>query len=243
MCSIMGCTTKKLTKDQFMEGFQRTKSRGPDMSRTEETPSGRLGFHRLSIMDMSVKGMQPFRDGESCVICNGELYGWRTVKEELGKKGYEFKGDSDCEIILPMYREYGVDMFEKLDAEFAMVIYDGGTDSWIAARDPIGIRPLYYGRTEDGGFVFASEPKNMVGLVQYIEPFPPGYYFKDGAFVKYMDVTDVKEVSHDSVDVICRKIHDKLTAGIAKGWMQMRLLDSFSAADWTVRSCARWRRN
>ena len=66
------------------------------------------------------------------------------MKEELSKK-YTFKSGSDCEILLPLYREYGVDMFKMLDAEFALIIYDGEEKKYIAARDPIGIRPLYYG--------------------------------------------------------------------------------------------------
>lgn len=75
------------------------------------------------------------------------------------KKGYRFQSDSDCEILLPLYREYGTDMFQMLDAEFACIIFDGKTGQFIAARDPIGIRPLYYGYDAKGVIVFASEPK------------------------------------------------------------------------------------
>ena len=126
--------------------------------------------------------MQPFeRDGDY-VVCNGELYGFRQVKENLEEEGYMFESDSDCEIILPLYRKYGVDMFTKLDAEFAMVIYDSRRGSFVAARDPIGIRPLFYGRSEMGGMFFASEAGNLVGLTDKIMPFPPGHYYKDGEF-------------------------------------------------------------
>ena len=138
-------------------------------------------------MGLTDEGMQPFSlDGDLCV-CNGELYGFAAERDRLRSLGYEFKSDSDCEIILPMYREYGVETFAKLDAEFACVIYDSKTDSYIAARDPIGIRPLYYGFDENGVIVFASEAKNLVGICERIMPFPPGCYYKDGVFVRYRD--------------------------------------------------------
>ena len=88
-------------------------------------------------------------------------YGFRPLKEKLAER-YTFQSDSDCEIILPLYREYGLSMFAMLDAEFAMVIYDAKRDRYIAARDPIGIRPLFYGY-DQGHIVFASEAKNLVG--------------------------------------------------------------------------------
>lgn len=216
MCSIMGYTAKDIRLEDLTKGFEETVSRGPDMSRFVETPAGWLFFHRLAIMGLTEAGMQPFEHDGSYVVCNGELYGFRPVKEALIQKGYTFQSDSDCEIILPLYREQGVKMFEKLDAEFAMILYDAETDSFIAARDPIGIRPLYYGYSETGHIMFASEPKNLVGLCHKVMPFPPGHYYKDGEFVCYCDIAAVKEVCHDDLETVCRKIHDKLVAGIEK---------------------------
>ena len=216
MCSIMGLTTKALQQKDFQEFFDRTISRGPDMSRIIETKTGYLCFHRLAIMGLEESGMQPFTMGDDAVVCNGEIYCFRALKKELSKK-YTFKSGSDCEIILPLYREYGLDMFKKLDAEFAMVIYDGESDKYIAARDPIGIRPLFYGYLKaDGSIAFASEAKNLVGLVEKVFPFPPGYYYDGQDFVKYRSVTDVKEYSKDDIETVCRKIHDKLELGIRK---------------------------
>lgn len=139
-------------------GFRRTISRGPDDSRIIDTGKGLLGFHRLAIMGLHPEGMQPFRHEKSYVVCNGEIYGFEKIKKKLSKK-YTFKSNSDCEIILPLYREYGVEMFGMLDAEYALILYDGETEEYIAARDPIGIRPLYYGYDESGTTFLQVRPK------------------------------------------------------------------------------------
>lgn len=216
MCSIMGYCSENADYTLFKKGFDRTLSRGPDDSRIMDTGKGLLGFHRLAIMGLQPEGMQPFRLGSSYVVCNGEIYGFEQIRKELQTKGYSFQSGSDCEILLPLYQEYGVKMFRMLDAEFALILYDGDTKSYIAARDPIGIRPLYYGYDPSGAIVFASEPKNLMGLCGKIMPFPPGHYYKDGTFVCYRDITSVKEVCRDDLDTLCAAIREKLIAGIQK---------------------------
>ena len=216
MCSIFGYSGNSLSAAKLKEGFDKTISRGPDMSRIIETGKGILGFHRLSIMGLDETGMQPFKFENNIVVCNGEMYGFRKIKDELIKKGYSFVSDSDCEILLPMYKEYGLEMFSMLDAEFAMIIYDGDKKSYIAARDPIGIRPLFYGYDKDGAIMFASEAKNLVGLTDKIIPFPTGHYYADGKFICYRDMTKVKAVCKDELETVCKNIHDKLVKGIEK---------------------------
>ena len=216
MCSIMGYCGVGATTEKFKMGFGETVSRGPDDSRIIDTGKGLLGFHRLAIMGLTEEGMQPFSLGGSYAVCNGELYGFSAEREKLTEKGYKFKSDSDCEIILPLYREYGTDMFSKLDAEFALIIYDGETGEYIAARDPIGIRPLYYGYDKDGIILFASEPKNLVGIADKIMPFPPGYYYKDGKFYCYCDIAKVDTVCTDDLETACKNIREKLIAGVEK---------------------------
>ena len=216
MCSIMGYCGKDITAEKFKECFDRTISRGPDMSRVIDTGHGLLGFHRLAIMGLSESGMQPFSAEGSYVVCNGELYGFRKTKKELEAKGYRFASDSDCELLLPLYREYGVLMFKRLDAEFAMILYDGKTGQYIAARDPIGIRPLFYGYSDGGSIVFASEAKNLVGLCEKVMPFPPGHYYIDGRFVCYCDISHPQMVCHDDLETACAKIREKLICGIEK---------------------------
>ncbi len=216
MCSIMGYCGETLPLEEFEKGFEKTKSRGPDMSRVINTGKGFLGFHRLAIMGVEESGMQPFEKNGNFVVCNGELYGFRKLKRELIEKGYTFVSDSDCELLLPLYEEYGTDMFKKLDAEFALIIYDGKTHEYIAARDPIGIRPLFYGLDKDGKMLFASEAKNLVGLCVEVMPFPPGHYYKDGKFTCYCDISVPQKIIYDDVETACKNIREKLVAGIEK---------------------------
>ena len=216
MCSIMGYMGNTLSEKLFRQGFDQTISRGPDMSEIVAIDNGRLGFHRLAIMGLSPEGMQPFSMGANKLVCNGEIYGFRKIKEALKQKGYTFSSDSDCEILLPLYREYGTRMFRMLDAEFALILYDGEKKSFIAARDPIGIRPLFYGYDENGGILFASEAKNLVGLTAKIHPFPPGHFYADGQFHCYRDITAVSAPCQDDLETACRNIRQKLIAGIRK---------------------------
>lgn len=216
MCSIMSWCSSKAAADEFKKGFDKTVSRGPDDTKIIDTGKGIVGFHRLAIMGLHPEGMQPFELDGSYVVCNGEIYGFEKLKDRLIKKGYSFKSESDCEILLPLYKEYGTDMFAMLDAEFACVIFDGVKQEYIAARDPIGIRPLYYGYDKNGDILFASEAKNLVSIADKIMPFPPGCYYKNKEFICYRDIAAVKKVCNDDLETVCRNIHDKLVAGIEK---------------------------
>ncbi len=216
MCSIMAAEKTALTMEEFKAHFARTVSRGPDMSRIETTESHILGFHRLSIMGLSESGMQPFRNGRDRLICNGEIYGYRKIRDSLEKKGYTFSSDSDCEVLLPMWKEYREKMFHMLDAEFALVISDGESGELVAARDPLGIRPLYYGYTAEGRIIFASEPKNLTGLAEKITPFPPGCWYRHGVFTPYEEIWKTEKYSPDDEAEAERKIRELLIRGVEK---------------------------
>ena len=216
MCCVMGYAGHDMTREQFTAYLLRTASRGPDDHRVLETEFGYLGFGRLAIMGVTPEGMQPFERDGSLVVCNGELYGFRTVRAELEAEGYTFRSDSDCEIILPLYEKYGLDMFRHLDAEFAMVLYDARRKWLIAARDPIGIRPLFYGYSDSGAIAFASEAKNLVGLCKKIYPFPIGSYYCNGRFVRYCDIADTPAYNRDDMPTILKNIREKLIAGVEK---------------------------
>ena len=213
MCSIMGLTDRSTDRGTLREVFDRTISRGPDMSRVMEAGNGILCFHRLSIMGLHEEGMQPFTLDGDVLVCNGEIYGFRALKEQLSDR-YTFISDSDCEVLLPLYHEYGTRMFPMLGSEFALILYDHKRDTFLAARDPIGIRPLYYGYLASGAIAFASEPKNLVGLCAQIRPFPPGHYYLDGEFHSYIDLTGVREYLPDDADSAARGIRERLIRSV-----------------------------
>ena len=126
MCAIMGYTAADIPLSRLENAFSAAKSRGPDGSRSLALPGGSLLFHRLAIMGLHPEGMQPFTapDG-SAVVCNGELYGFRQMKRELEAKGYAFSSGSDCELLLPLWREYGEDIpmeQKKADAFIAPLV-------------------------------------------------------------------------------------------------------------------------
>lgn len=216
MCTIFGYFKNDTTKETIEKALQKTITRGPDDQRISQVKNGWLGFQRLSIMGLSPEGMQPFKRNSIQLICNGEIYGFRPIKDRLIRDGIEFKSNSDCEILIPLYEQKGVEMFKELDAEFACILYDEKNDTIVAARDPIGIRPLYYGYDKEGNIAFGSEPKNIIDLVEKVLPFPPGHYYINGKFVCYRDMREVNEVHSGSLDTICKNIHDKLIAGVDK---------------------------
>ncbi len=215
MCSIIGLS-KCDDFEKIKKSFEKSNSRGPDGTSYYNANSALLGFKRLAIMGLNEFGMQPFSYDDKVLVCNGEIYGFRDIKIELLKKGYSFKSDSDCEILLPLFKEFGFEMFSKLDAEFALIIYDKKEDKIIAARDPLGIRPLYYGKSKSNGtYIFASEPKILVDLVEDIFPFPPGYYFDGEKFIQYSFITDV-ESKHTRMRDVEKNIHSLLVEGVRK---------------------------
>ncbi len=215
MCSIIGLS-KCDDFEKIKKSFEKSNLRGPDGTSYYNANSALLGFKRLAIMGLNEFGMQPFSYDDKVLVCNGEIYGFRDIKIELLKKGYSFKSDSDCEILLPLFKEFGFEMFSKLDAEFALIIYDKKEDKIIAARDPLGIRPLYYGKSKSNDtYIFASEPKILVDLVEDIFPFPPGYYFDGEKFIQYSFITDV-ESKHTRMRDVEKNIHSLLVEGVRK---------------------------
>ena len=215
MCSIIGLS-KCDDFEKIKKSFEKSNLRGPDGTSYYNANSALLGFKRLAIMGLNEFGMQPFSYDDKVLVCNGEIYGFRDIKIELLKKGYYFKSDSDCEILLPLFKEFGFEMFSKLDAEFALIIYDKKEDKIIAARDPLGIRPLYYGKSKSNDtYIFASEPKILVDLVEDIFPFPPGYYFDGEKFIQYSFITDV-ESKHTRMRDVEKNIHSLLVEGVRK---------------------------
>lgn len=217
MCTVFAYEGDMLSESEIRSYLKRTVMRGPDQMRSITLSNGyHIAFQRLSIMGLDERGMQPFERNGNYALTNGEIYGFRKIKRNLEKEGYTFSSDSDCEIILPLYEKYGCAMFDMLDAEYATIIYDESTKSLIAARDPIGIRPLFYGYDEKGRIAFASEARLLSGLCEKIIPFPPGCYYKEGKFIRYRDIAEVREYHKEGIDEITKGIRVRLIKGVEK---------------------------
>ena len=216
MCTVFAYHGQAVGLPQIQAILKRTQRRGPDAQRIL-TPAEDvyLAFQRLAIMGAGESGMQPFTYNGMYSITNGEIYGFREIRAQLEKEGYVFHSGSDCETLLYLYEKHREQMFALLDAEFALVLYSE-KEGFTAARDPIGIRPLFYGYDKDGNIAFASEACLLVPFCRDVIPFPPGHYYKDGQFVCYRDISAVNAYTHGSIGEITANIRDKLIKAVEK---------------------------
>ena len=187
MCGIFGYISKFLLTENVIKthgisrGFNKIRDRGPNNTQHCLIDNIYLGFHRLAINDLSENGNQPMQLNNYFLVCNGEIFNYKKLKEEFN---FEFRSNSDCEIILHLYdyyvKENRKDIFNiicnLLDGEFAFILYDGNKQKTYIARDPYGVRPLFFGRSEFGDYVFSSELKGMCNLVESANQFNPGKY-------------------------------------------------------------------
>jgi asparagine synthase (glutamine-hydrolysing) len=181
MCGIAGIWGEN-DDPLVREMMERLAHRGPDAEGMHSVGHGSLGHRRLSIMDPA-GGDQPIYDrSRRAIVANGEFYNFPDLREELATR-HAFQTRSDSEAALHLYAEHGAGAVERLDGMFAFAIADGG--ALFLARDPIGIKPLYYGHRA-GALVFGSEQKALAGVVDEITEFPPGVcYHSDTGFRRY----------------------------------------------------------
>jgi asparagine synthase (glutamine-hydrolysing) len=188
VCGIAGIwgTSDDIAVRQMMDAMVH---RGPDDAGTYSSDSGGvLGHRRLSIMDPA-GGHQPIeRIGDDCaIVANGEIYNFPQLRVDLANR-HRFRTRSDSEAALHLYRDAGVHTAKQLDGMFALAIADG--EELYLARDPLGIKPLYYGQ-HAGGLAFASELKALVGHAEDVREFPPGTWFHSRhGFQRYYEVPD-----------------------------------------------------
>ncbi|MGY5848899.1 asparagine synthase B [Salegentibacter sp. F14] len=217
MCGILAVIGDRLSKEKVSDISKRMSHRGPDESGLEITKEGYLLSHeRLAIVDLQT-GQQPIKGtGEAWMIHNGEIYNHQALREnEL--KNHQFRTTGDSEVIVHMYEEYGYDFVDKLDGVFAFVVVKG--KDFIAARDPIGVKPLYYGTDEDGAIWFASEMKALSDQCTNFAAFPPGHYYtpKTG-FVEYYK-PDWYDYTKADKDLDLEKLRESLIAATKKRLM------------------------
>lgn len=216
MCGFV--VVEELSKPiaNFKKNSEKLNHRGPDDLQTVSFPKGKIGFHRLAIMDLSDHGRQPFKSSSSnLLVCNGEVYNYLSLKEKC--INHHFISHSDCEVLLPLYELWGIEKLTRaLDAEYALVIWDNKTQKLIAARDPMGIRPLFYGKTKDGLMAFASEVKALHEFCEKITPFPPGHYYDGEQFHSYLDLGHVEKILTLDTASILEGIQARLESAVKK---------------------------
>jgi asparagine synthase (glutamine-hydrolysing) len=200
---------------------KRVRHRGPDWSGIYTGQSAILVHERLSIVDPA-SGGQPLKsgDGKLVLTVNGEIYNHRDIRRRLEGK-YEFQTGSDCEVILALYREKGVQCIEDLSGIFAFALYDEEKDVYLIARDPIGVIPLYIGHDEAGRLLISSELKGLEGFASEYEPFLPGHYYysPDKKMTRWYtrDWMDYDNVKNNPADV--ETLHDALEAAVQRQLM------------------------
>ena len=208
-------------RDKALRMSQKIRHRGPDWSGIYCGGHAILAHERLSIVDPE-SGQQPLYSPDRCQVLavNGEIYNHKDLRERY-KDQYQFQTGSDCEVILALYRDRGIDFLEELNGIFAFALYDETRDEFLIARDPIGVIPLYIGYDADGKVYVASELKALEGQCDHYEPFLPGHYYwsGEGKMHRYYhrDWMDYDQVKDNTASVTA--IHDGLEAAVRRQLM------------------------
>ncbi|CAA0274243.1 asparagine synthetase B [Alteromonas alvinellae] len=208
MCGIFGILDIKTDvselRTQALDLSKLLRHRGPDWSGIWNNDNTILCHERLAIVDVDT-GAQPLisQNDKQILAVNGEIYNHKQLAADLAEP-YPFKTRSDCEVILPLFQQKGIDFIDELEGMFAFILYDEEQDAYLIARDHIGIIPLYTGYDEHGNFYVSSEMKALAGVCKTISEFPPGHYLwsKEGKITKYykrdwMEYDNVKDNTSD----------------------------------------------
>ncbi len=220
----------------LLEMSKKVRHRGPDWSGIYTSKNAILAHERLAIVDPT-SGKQPLYGSEGKIVlaANGEIYNHLELRKQF-KGSYEFKTNSDCEIILALYEKKGINFLDELNGIFGFAIYDSEKNEFFIARDHIGIIPLYMGWDSRGTFFVASELKALEGTCSKIELFPPGHYWHSSKAkpIKWYkrDWTDYKKVSKNSTsindlhDALSNAVHRQLMSDVPYGVLLSGGLDS-----------------
>jgi len=225
MCGIVCAFELKQKAEELrprlLEMSKKVRHRGPDWSGIHCEDKAILAHERLAIVDPT-SGKQPLysEDGTVVLAVNGEIYNHRELRKQF-EGTYNFKTQSDCEVILALYQEKGVNFLDDLNGIFGFALYDSKKNEYLIARDHIGIIPLYMGRDENGTFYVASELKALEGVCTSIDLFPPGHYLSsnDSEPVKWYnrDWTEFEAVKDNETSI--DDIHDALDAAVKRQLM------------------------
>jgi len=240
MCGIVAVFDIKgdsqTLRPQVLEMAKKIRHRGPDWSGVFSDDKAILAHERLAIVDPT-SGGQPLisEDGNLILAVNGEIYNHQEIRARLASK-YNFQTQSDCEVILALYQEKGVDFLEDLNGIFAFALYDKVKGTYMIGRDHVGIIPLYQGWDAEGNFYVASELKALEGVCKKIELFPPGHYLSstDSVPTKWYnrDWTEFENVKNNTSDSEALRngleaaVHRQLMSDVPYGVLLSGGLDS-----------------
>ncbi|TGA71752.1 asparagine synthase B [Aliivibrio fischeri] len=264
MCSIFGILDIKSDptplRTTALEMSKKLRHRGPDWSGIYSSDKAILAHERLAIVGLN-SGAQPLysEDKKHILAVNGEIYNHKELREKYADN-YTFQTDSDCEVILALYREKGADLLEDLNGIFAFILYDEEKDEYLIGRDHIGIIPMYHGYDEHGNYYVASEMKALVPVCKSISEFPPGHFYssKDTEPTRYylrdwMDYDAVKDnptskedLTQALEDAVKRQLmtdvpygvllsgglDSSITSAVAKRFAAMRIEDDEKSEAW-----------
>jgi asparagine synthase (glutamine-hydrolysing) len=264
MCGIVCAFDLKqkseILRPQVLEMSKKIRHRGPDWSGIYSDEKTVMAHERLAIVDPA-SGQQPLfsEDKKLVLAANGEIYNHRSLRKQFNGS-YNFQTASDCEIILALYKEKGVDFIDDLNGIFGFALYDVEKDEYFIARDHMGIIPLYIGWDQNGTFYVASELKALEGVCTKIELFPPGHYMSstDGKFVKWYNrewteydavkenetsIAEVKQALEDAVHrqlmsdvpygvLLSGGLDSSVTSAIAKKYAQKRVESDDTSEAW-----------
>jgi len=209
MCGIIA---KPLTYDKLDSSIV---YRGPDSTHKQTIADYVFTFHRLMIMDISHSADQPFINERFILMCNGEIFNFKQIKAQYAT--YPYISHSDCEVILPLMLCYNLsEVCHILDGEFAFVIYAKDEHKILAARDPMGIRPLFYGYCDNGQIAFASEMKELLNCCKKILPFPPGHYYDGQAIKPYLELYKINQAKYKELPKVLDNIRELLVKAVVK---------------------------
>ncbi|WP_324023416.1 asparagine synthase B [Maribacter sp. BPC-D8] len=236
VCAFDVKESTEVLRPQLLEMSKKIRHRGPDWSGIYADDKAILAHERLAIVDPA-SGKQPLLspNGKLILAANGEIYNHRVLRKQFEGK-YDFQTESDCEVILALYQEKGVDFLDELNGIFGFTIYDAEKDEYFVARDHMGIIPLYMGWDKNGTFYVASELKALEGTCTKIELFPPGHYLhsSDGQLKKWysrdwMEYDAVKDNATSIQEVkeaLEAAVHRQLMSDVPYGVLLSGGLDS-----------------
>tara|TARA_Y100000766_G_scaffold270201_1_gene267899 strand:+ start:859 stop:2526 length:1668 start_codon:yes stop_codon:yes gene_type:complete len=225
MCGIVCAFDIKSNSDEVRSNVLRmakkVRHRGPDWSGIYSNEKAVLAHERLAIVDPT-SGKQPIisDDGHKVIAVNGEIYNHIDLRERH-TPDYNFKTESDCEVILALYQKKGIDFLNDLNGIFAFALYDSSNDKYLIARDHMGIIPLYIGWDKQNIFYVSSELKSLEGVCNKIELFPPGHYLdsSDGKLIKWYIPNWTSFDSVKDSETKIKLIHDSLSAAVKRQLM------------------------